>query len=122
MKNIRNKRSTWKRIVLNFSFPLFSIYITNFSTVFEYRCQIVNCHVANLTCNCNHVGDFATVVSFARRMISRQICSSRFAMARILFIEPFFGGSHKQLLDTLISGLFLQRLCGLLILKMFKFF
>ena len=29
IKNIRNKRSTWKRIVLNFSFPLFSIYITN---------------------------------------------------------------------------------------------
>nr|CAH0110332.1 unnamed protein product [Daphnia galeata] len=45
---------------------------------------------------------------FARRMISRQICSSRFAMARILFIEPFFGGSHKQLLDTLISGMDFQ--------------
>ncbi|XP_032783089.1 glycosyltransferase-like domain-containing protein 1 isoform X1 [Daphnia magna] len=26
-------------------------------------------------------------------------------MARILFIEPFFAGSHKQLLDTLISGI-----------------
>nr|CAH0100210.1 unnamed protein product [Daphnia galeata] len=29
-------------------------------------------------------------------------------MARILFIEPFFGGSHKQLLDTLISGMDFQ--------------
>ncbi|XP_046457036.1 glycosyltransferase-like domain-containing protein 1 isoform X1 [Daphnia pulex] len=26
-------------------------------------------------------------------------------MARILFVEPFFDGSHKQLLDTLIKGI-----------------
>ena len=71
------------------------------------NCQLLNCHIVNLMFN--HVGDFATVVSFARRLISHdshQIYSSRFAMARILFIEPFFDGSHKQLLDTLISGLF----------------
>jgi len=26
------------------------------------------------------------------------------ANARILFIEPFCGGSHKQLLSTILSG------------------
>ncbi|KZS19890.1 Uncharacterized protein APZ42_013682 [Daphnia magna] len=31
-------------------------------------------------------------------------------MARILFIEPFFAGSHKQLLDTLISGIDFEEL------------
>ena len=25
-------------------------------------------------------------------------------MARVLFVEPYFGGSHKQLLDTLVKG------------------
>ena len=26
-------------------------------------------------------------------------------MARVLMIEPYYGGSHKQLIDTLLEGL-----------------
>lgn len=57
-----------------------------------------------------HIGDFATV-DVISRVFSRvldwgSIPSSVYAniMARILFVEPFFDGSHKQLLDTLIKG------------------
>lgn len=27
-------------------------------------------------------------------------------MAKILIIEPYYGGSHKQLLDTILEGIY----------------